>query len=85
MFLKNLEVKLASEVEEKNDDYDSGESEEDNDEIDENDLNDNGVSDTNSPYKVTFPDGEVICEEYGWDTYIAALRKIGLDKALPFG
>ena len=85
VFLKNLEVKLASEVEEKNDDYDSGESEEDNDEIDENDLNDNGVSDTNSPYKVTFPDGEVICEEYGWDTYIAALRKIGLDKALPFG
>lgn len=85
VFLKNLEVKLASEVEEKNDDYDSEESEEDNDEIDENDLNDNGVSDTNSPYKVTFPDGEVICEEYGWDTYIAALRKIGLDKALPFG
>lgn len=85
VFLKNLEVKLASEVEEKNDDYDSVESEEDNDEIDENDLNDNGVSDTNSPYKVTFPDGEVICEEYGWDTYIAALRKIGLDKALPFG
>ena len=85
VFLKNVEVKLASEVEEKNDDYDSEESEEDNDEIDENDLNDNGVSDTNSPYKVTFPDGEVICEEYGWDTYIATLRKIGLDKALPFG
>ena len=85
VFLKNLEVKLASEVEEKNDDYVSEESEEDYEEIDENDLNDNGVSDTNSPYKVTFPDGEVICEEYGWDTYIAALRKIGLDKALPFG
>ena len=85
VFLKNLEVMLASEVGEKNDDYDSEESEEDNVVIEENDLNDNGVSDTNSPYKVTFPDGEVICEEYGWDTYIAALRKIGLEKALPFG
>lgn len=85
VFLKNLDVKLASEVEEKSDNDDFEETEEVDEEVDENELNDNGVSDTNSPYRVTFPDGEVICEEHGWDTYIAALRKIGLDKALPFG
>lgn len=85
VFLKNLEVKLASEMAEENEDDYIDEPEDEDAGLEENVENNNGVSDTNSPYKVTFPDGEVICEEYGWDTYIATLRKIGLDKALPFG
>ena len=34
---------------------------------------------------MTFPDGEIICEGSGWETYVASLQKIGLEKALPFG
>ena len=85
VFLKNLEVKLASEMTEANE-YDNVDEPEDEDAgLEEDIVNENEVSDTNAPYKVTFPDGEVVCEEYGWDTYITTLRKIGLDKALPFG
>lgn len=55
-------------------------------ELDKDDGDDGArVSDTNRPYKVTFPDGEIICKGSGWETYVASLQKIGLDKALPFG
>ena len=74
LFLNNLGVEI---VEEKID-VES----EDGDEYENDDVR---VSDTNAPYRVTFPDGEIICEGSGWDTYVATLQKIGLDKALPFG
>lgn len=41
----------------------------------------NKVPDTKKPTKVTFPDGDVIEEGNGWETYVAALKKIGLEKA----
>lgn len=85
VFLKNLEVKMASEVAGTNEEDNVYEIEDEDAGLEEDVVKENKVSDTNAPYKVTFPDGEVICEEYGWDTYISALRKIGLDKALPFG
>lgn len=52
-------------------------------EIDDEDETKN--HDSNQPYKVTFPDGKVICKGNSWDTYVASLQKIGLDKAFPFG
>ena len=85
VFLKNLEVKMASEVAGTNEEDNVYEIEDEDAGLEEDVVKENKVSDTNAPYKVTFPDGEVICEEYGWDTYISAFRKIGLDKALPFG
>lgn len=54
-------------------------------EIDDEDDDDTKNHDSNQPYKVTFPDGKVICKGNSWDTYVASLQKIGLDKAFPFG
>lgn len=76
-WLKNIEVAI-------NDSKSVNEEEEEGDD-DSGDSKPEHISDTNMPYRVTFPDGEVICKGNGWDTYIAALRKIGLDKALPYG
>ena len=74
MFLTNLGVEIVEEV--SDEDYEE-------DEVYEDDGA--RVSDTNAPYRVTFPDGEIICEGSGWETYVASLQKIGLEKALPFG
>lgn len=74
MFLTNLGVEIVEE------DYD--EEYEDGEEYEDEGAR---VSDTNAPYRVTFPDGEIICEGSGWETYVATLQKIGLEKALPFG
>ena len=74
LFLTNLGVEIVEEV--SDEDYEE-------DEVYEDDGA--RVSDTNAPYRVTFPDGEVICEGSGWETYVASLQKIGLEKALPFG
>ena len=54
-------------------------------EIDDEDDDETKNHDSNQPYKVTFPDGNVICKGNSWDTYVASLQKIGLDKAFPFG
>ena len=53
--------------------------------IEIDDEDDTKNHDSNQPYKVTFPDGKVICKGNSWDTYVASLQKIGLDKAFPFG
>ena len=74
LFLTNLGVEIVEEV--SDEDYEE-------DEVYEDDGA--RVSDTNAPYRVTFPDGEIICEGSGWETYVASLQKIGLEKALPFG
>ena len=74
LFLTNLGVEIVEE------DYD--EEYEDGEEYEDEGAR---VSDTNAPYRVTFPDGEIICEGSGWETYVATLQKIGLEKALPFG
>ncbi|MBQ0120261.1 MAG: AAA family ATPase [Bacteroidales bacterium] len=74
LFLNNLGVELVEE----GFDVDN----EDGEEYEEDEAR---VSDTNAPYRVTFPDGEIICEDSGWETYVASLQKIGLEKALPFG
>ena len=74
LFLTNLGVEIVEE------DYD--EEYEDGEEYEDEGAR---VSDTNAPYRVTFPDGEIICEGSGWETYVASLQKIGLEKALPFG
>lgn len=74
LFLTNLGVEIVEE--DYDEEYEDGEGYEDEGAR---------VSDTNSPYRVTFPDGEIICEGSGWETYVASLQKIGLEKALPFG
>ena len=74
LFLTNLGVEIVEEV--YDEEYEDGEGYEDEGAR---------VSDTNAPYRVTFPDGEIICEGSGWETYVASLQKIGLEKALPFG
>ena len=74
LFLTNLGVEIVEEV--YDEEYEDGEGYEDEGAR---------VSDTNAPYRVIFPDGEIICEGSGWETYVASLQKIGLEKALPFG
>ena len=74
LFLTNLGVEIVEEV-----------SDEEYEEDEEYEDDSARVSDTNAPYRVTFPDGETICEGSGWETYVASLQKIGLEKALPFG
>lgn len=74
LFLTNLGVEIVEEV--YDEEYEDGEGYEDEGAR---------VSDTNAPYRVIFSDGEIICEGSGWETYVASLQKIGLEKALPFG
>ena len=75
MFLKNLEVKLASEKAEKNDDDDDNQGEY---QADNQELSDESIVSTSS-FKVQL-DGESIEGAEQFDTYLAALKKMGMDK-----
>lgn len=75
VFLKNLEVKLTSEETEKNDDDDDNQGE---DQADNQELSEGAVVPT-STFKVQL-NGETIEEADQFDTYLAALKKMGMDK-----
>lgn len=78
VFLKNLEVKLASEVVDSNDDENSDDPSTSS-ETDDKQESPEDVVVVASTFKVEL-DGETIEETEQFDTYLAVLKKMGMDK-----
>ena len=73
VFMNNLEVQLAADKQaEATDTLDD----------EDNENNEDGTAPVQSTFKVTL-DGEVIEESEQFDTYLAALKKMGMDKVEP--